>query len=335
MEPAAGMAVKPGRVAVIVVNYDTADLALVAVQSVLDRDHGGRRVDVHLVDNASPQGDGPALRDAIAARGWQDRVTLHAEAVNHGFGRGNNLVLAALCHQPVPPAMVFLLNPDACLRNEAVDILARFLESHPEAAAAGARIEKPGGIPVTAAFRFPGLAGSFSGGIAFGPVSRALARWEVPLGPDIPTGPVDWVAGAAVMLRLSALRETGFFDPAYFLYYEEVDLMLQLARGGWQTWYVAEARVSHAEGAATGVASATARRRRPAYWYGSWRHYFRKNHGRAYALATGAAWAFGSLLNFGIAGLRGRTPGAPQRFLPDLWAMGLRPLLGLKARPYD
>ena len=331
----AGTAGTAADISVIVVNYNTAALALAAVESVLARDHGGRRVEVHLVDNASPRGDAAPLREAIAARGWQDRVTLYAETVNHGFGRGNNLVLEALCRRPVPPSLVFLLNPDARLENEAIAILADFLEAHPKAGAAGARIEKPGGIPVTAAFRFPVLAAEFAKGIAFGPVSRALARWEVPLGADIPTGRVDWVAGAAVMLRLPALKDAGFFDPAYFLYYEEVDLMRQLARHGWQTWYVAEARVVHAEGAATGVKSGEAPRRRPAYWYQSWRHYFQKNHGRAYALATGAAWVTGSLLNRGIAALRGRTPAAPPRFLPDFWAMALRPLLGFQARPYD
>ncbi len=322
-------------ISVIIVNYNTAELALEAVESVLARDHGGRRVDVHLVDNASPKGDAATLRQAIVARGWQDRVMLYAETENHGFGRGNNLVLRALAARPVPPAMVFLLNPDARLENEAVAILADFLAAHPQAGAAGARIEKPGGIPVTAAFRFPVLAGEFAKGIAFGPVNRVLARWEVPLGADIPTGVVDWVAGAAVMLRFSALKQAGFFDPAYFLYFEEVDLMRQLAQHGWQTWYVAEARVVHAEGAATGVKSGEAPRRRPAYWYQSWRHYFHKNHGRAYALATGAAWVTGSLLNRAITAVRGRTPTAPQHFLPDFWAMALRPLLGLKARPYD
>ena len=44
-------------IAVIVVNYGTADLAIEAVESVLARDHGGRTVRVHLVDNASPGED--------------------------------------------------------------------------------------------------------------------------------------------------------------------------------------------------------------------------------------------------------------------------------------
>ena len=41
-------------VAVIIVNYGTADMAIAAVDSVLDRAPDGLTVEVHVVDNASP-----------------------------------------------------------------------------------------------------------------------------------------------------------------------------------------------------------------------------------------------------------------------------------------
>ncbi|MGV8988675.1 MAG: glycosyltransferase family 2 protein [Cypionkella sp.] len=317
-------------VSVIIVNYGTADLALEAVASVLG--HSDRVRDIHLVDNASPGGDARDLARAIAARNWQGRVTLHAETTNHGFGRGNNLAIAALAKPQ--PEFVFLLNPDARLGNDTIRLLAEFLDAHPQAGAAGARIEKPGADgslqPVTAAFRFPSLIATFAGAMAFGPVSRLCARWQVPLGADLTTSRVDWVAGAAVMLRMDALREAGLFDRQYFLYYEEVDLMRQLAAKGWQTWYVAEALVIHAEGAATGVKSGRAERRRlPAYWYQSWRYYMRKNHGWAIALLACLAWGLGAALNHALSWLRGKEPAAPLHFFPDLWAHALRPLLGL------
>jgi N-acetylglucosaminyl-diphospho-decaprenol L-rhamnosyltransferase len=168
--------------------------------------------------------------------------------------------------------------------------------------------------------------------VAFGPISRLFARWQVPLSPETPTSQVDWVSGAAVMLRMSVLQDVGVFDPEFFLYYEEVDLMHQLARSGWQTWHVAEALVLHSEGAATGVKSGQPERRRlPAYWYHSWQYYMRKNHGRTLALIACLAWGSGAILNHGIALLRNRAPAAPPRLLSDLWAFAIRPLLGLKA----
>ncbi|MCU0906249.1 MAG: glycosyltransferase [Rhodobacteraceae bacterium] len=319
-------------VAVAIVNYGTADLALTAAESVLAMGHEGRRVTVHLVDNASPGGDGAALAAAIAARGWEGRVTLYRETVNHGFGRANNLVFRALADRPDVPDAVFLLNPDARLENEAIAELSRFLETHPCAGCAGARICKPGDVPVTAAFRFPSAASEFADTLAFGPVARLFARSTVSLPPDTPTGPVGWVSGAAVMFRWTALAEVGGFDPDFFLYFEEVELMRRITAKGWQVWHVAEARVVHAEGMATGVRSGDVRPRpMPDYWYDSWYLYFTKVHAPAYsrlcAVARVSAWT----LNGVISGLRGREPNAPPRWLDGFSRRVLRPMIGLAA----
>ncbi len=316
-------------VSVIVVNFGTAELAIKAVASVLT--HPQRVREIHLVDNNSPGQDSAELAKAIAERGWDGRVYLHAEPINHGFGRGNNLILEHLAQQENPPNWVFLLNPDASLGNAAIQILAEFLDGHPQVAAAGTRIEKPQRGSVVAAFRFPSLISTFSDAVSFGPLSRICDRWQVPLDPDLPTSRVDWVSGAAVMLRMTALRDVGFFDPEYFLYYEEVDLMRQLARKGWQTWHVAEALVIHAEGVATGVGSGRSERRPlPAYLYHSWQYYMRKNLGHSRALLACLAWGAGAVFNLGLARLRGKEPAAPLNFFSDLWSHAIRPLLGLR-----
>ncbi len=135
------------------------------------------------------------------------------------------------------------------------------------------------------------------------------------------------------MFRFSAVRDVGFFDPDFFLYYEEVDLMRRTGLAGWETWHVAEAEVVHLEGVATEVRSGEAeRRRRPAYWYESWRLYFTKAYGRPYALVVACAWGLGGLLNQLLARLRGKQVAVPLHFLTDLWGEVLRPLIGLTQR---
>lgn len=319
-------------IAVIVVNYGAPALALEAVESVRALGRGEYSVELHLVDNASPGDDAQQFRDAANARDWGDAVTLHLEDENHGFGRGNNLVLDILALRERPPKYVFLLNPDAALRNDAIAHLARFLDAHPMAAVAGARSVKPEGHSVTAAFRFPTLASEFAAALNFGPVSRLLQSRTVALDPDIPTQPVGWVSGASMMIRWQALADCGFFHPAYFLYYEEVDLMRRFARAGWETWYVREAEITHVEGASTDVRSAETRRKaRPAYWYESWRLYF-LGHGHTYALGTALARLTGAALNGVLARLRGREPAAPLHFGRDFRNFVIRPLLGLRAK---
>ncbi|MEL6467647.1 MAG: glycosyltransferase family 2 protein [Pseudomonadota bacterium] len=315
-------------IAVIIVNYGTPDLAIKAAASILARAHGGRLCTVHIVDNASPDNSAAALQAAHTHQHWGERVILHLEAENHGFGRGNNVVMRQLVASSNPPDAVFLLNPDAFVENEVIDILATHLEANHDAGFAGAGISKPDGTAVTAAFRFPSVASEFSTALNFGPVARFLSRWEVPLSPEAPAGPVDWVAGAAVLVRLRTLADVNFFDPEFFLYYEEVDLMRRAARQGWHCLYVPQARVVHIEGEATGVKSGrTIVPRVPDYRYHSWQHYFSKSYGRAVALLAALAAITGSLGNKMLSALLRRPSRVPAFFFRDFWYHAMRPLL--------
>jgi len=266
------------------------------------------------------------LAETHMARGWGARVTLWLEAENHGFGRGNNLVLRALAARKTPPKFVFLLNPDAELENEAIDILARALEEDAGAGAAGAVISFPDGSPAVACFRFPTLLREIAGAVNFGPLDRLLPRARVALPPEW-SGPVDWVAGASVLMRFDVLADVGFFDPDFFLYFEEVELMGRLRQAGYRTLYVPEARVTHIAGAATQVALHDTRPKpRPAYVYDSWRMYYQKTHGRSYALLTALLKLPAAWLGMGLSRLRGRPSGLPVRFSRDHWRYVIRPL---------
>lgn len=323
------------QIAVIVVNYGTPDLAIAAVESVLSHRHGGRQVVVHLVDNASPGGgDAEKFQTAHSAGNWGTRVILWLESENHGFGRGNNVVLRALTAQDTPPDKVFLLNPDARLENEAIDILARTLDSDPQAGAAGAGILRPDLTPVTAAFRFPSPASELARIIRFGPLDRVLRHRLVRLTPDHPAGAVDWVSGASVMFQFSAIRDNGFFDPGFFLYFEEVDLMRQLHASGWRVLYQPQAHVVHEEGAATEqFAGSAGRKRDPDYLYQSWAHYFTRAYGRVGALAIAVMHLPAACLNILHCRLRGKTPTVPCRFFRDHWHHVIRPLMFARRPP--
>lgn len=321
-------------IAIIIVNYGTAALALDAAASVLDQTLPDRAIHIHIVDNASPGDDAQTLAHEIIARGWQDRVTLWPETVNHGFGRGNNVVLTALSRLPAPPAYVFLLNPDAALEDAALARLATLLDTRPDVVGVGAGISKPDGRPVTAAFRFPSLLGEFETAACFGPISRLLRNHSIPLPPDHPEGPVDWVAGAAVLFRLDALRDVDFFDPAFFLYFEEVDLMRRLRSKGGVIWYLPSARVRHVEGAATGVSSGL-KRRRPAYWFHSWQLYHRRASGSTVAVTVALVHLMGICLHLLRSRLRRSVPHLPERYLRDFLSGALLPLLRPAGAAHD
>ncbi len=321
-------------IAVVTVNYGTADLAAEAVRSALRQTVDGFDVEIHLVDNASPGDDAAKFTQLHKAEAWSDRVTLYLEAENHGFGRGNNVALNALATRENPPQYVLLLNPDAMMQDGALAALVQHLEATPSAGSAGAQISKPNVGPVSAAFRFPTAMVEFVSAANIGPITRASGNKTLWMAADLATQQVDWVAGAAVMFRMKALEETGFFDPDFFLYFEEVELMWRLTQKGWPCWFVSEAKVIHVEGAATEVRSEEdVRSRKPAYWYNSRAMYYQKTSkipgaalGRAFARLTGSL--IGSTLSF----VRpGKAP-LPKNFYGDYMRHTVAPILGFANR---
>lgn len=315
-------------ISVIIVNYGTAALAIEAVESVRARRHGGRTVDIHLVDNASPGDDAAILAEAHRTRGWGEQVTLYPETVNHGFGRGNNLVLRRLAERATPPAHVFFLNPDARLDNETVSLLADVLDRSPDVAVAGGSIWRPDGrTQVSAAFRFPNFVGEFTSSLCLGLVEKPLRRFTVALPLSDEEQNVDWVSGACFIARFEVLKYMKFFRPDYFLYFEEVDLMHRLRRNGWRVRHAPQARIRHVAGAATGIRSDVGeRKRKPDYWYDSLRKYFVLNHGKEYAFLSITAKITGWIINYPIRLLQSRTPNSPKYFLYDAFRFSLLPI---------
>lgn len=320
-------------ISVIIVNYGTPDLSIEAVQSVLAYAPRATTFEVHLLDNASPGDDAALFQKAHAELKWRNKVVLHLESVNHGFGSGNNVVLRKLAQRKNPPEAVFFLNPDAFLLSGTIDLLFEFLKLHPKVAVVGSEIVRPDGTTVSASFRFPSVWSELSAGAQFGPVSRMLRHFMVPLPTNIRTEQVDWVSGASFMARLEVIRDANFFDPRFFLYYEEIDLMRRISERGWQIWHLADSPVVHVAGASTGMNEGRTRSGRlPRYWYESWRRYFVKRHGRAGASIVALARLLGWSVDVLTSSLRGKPPAAPQYFFRDFTSVVMRPLLTEKHR---
>jgi GT2 family glycosyltransferase len=309
-------------IAVVIVSYRTADLTIASVRSIeAERSRATVRLQVVVVDNAS--GDAPAIAAAIATNGWSGWVKLVVSARNGGFGYGNNLGIAHAFAAAVPD-YIHLLNPDAQVRLGAIETLARFLESHPQAGIAGSGFDNADGSDWPIAFRFPGLLSEIDSGLRFGPASRLLRRWAVAQRMGKAPQQVDWVCGASMMIRPSVLAAIGGFDENYFLYFEETDLCRRAGRAGFQTWYVPGSRVMHIRGQSTSVTDlAHGPKRLPTYWFDSRRRYYGINYGLGWGIVIdmGAlvAGALGTLKQI----LLGRRNTLVPRYLRDLLASSI------------
>jgi len=302
----------PATLQAIIVNYRVAGLAVEAVRSLI-HDMQGLEGGVTVVDNDSGDGSVEHLERAVRDNGWGDRVRILPSGRNGGFGFGNNVGIRDALARPNPPEFFFLLNPDARVRPGTLRALSNFLEANPRAAIAGARMFGPGGQPAASAFRFPTVLSEFESTIQFGPVSRLLESYIVARPGPGRTCEVDWVSGAAFMVRRTALERVGLFDERFFLYYEEIDLCRRMRQAGFTVHHVHETGVDHEEEAATGIN----KRRRPTYWFDSRQYYFDKSHGRAYRVAANVAWVLGASLHRARCAVTGRAPGLPQYMVRD------------------
>lgn len=309
----------PVRVATVIVNYRAAELILKNIETLLDEYVALGAGKIIIVDNKSPGDDAARLSAFVAAKNLGALVEILPQRKNAGFAAGNNAALARLREEPKPPEFVFLLNPDAYIRPGAIRTLAAFLQDHPNAAVAGARLEDEDGTPRNCAFRFPSIAREFVNASGAGILARAFPKTVATFEPSVAPLEVDWVSGAAMMIRTAALADIPAMDERFFLYFEETDFMLNLAMRGWETWHVPSARVAHLAGSSTGVRHGDpARPRLPNYWFESWLHYYLKNHGRLYALAAGLAKLSGLVLYKTQRRIRGRAIELPDRILSDV-----------------
>ena len=315
----------PVTLLVVIVNYRSAALAIDCLRSLEPEIQARGEAHVALVENQSGADQYDTLRAAIDDHGWQGWVTLIQAERNGGFAAGNNVALDWSLTWPTPPDLVWLLNPDTYIRPGALVALETFLTDHAEVGLVGSRLESPDGSPQNSAFRFPSILGELVDGAQLGVLARLLQSRVVVLPMIHEAAPVDWVAGASLMIRQSVLDQVGTLDDGFFMYYEEVDLCRRARAVGWTCWYLPASRVVHLVGQSSDVTNyASFRKRRPGYWFDARQRYFRKHYG-----AVGASFAnLLHITSFGLYRLRSwsrrHLDNNPEHFLADLIRSSLR-----------
>lgn len=221
----------------VVVNHDAGDLLAACVRSL--RDDGADEIVV--VDNASSDGS----LDRLESEGLD--VTIVRAGDNRGYAAGANLGL-----ERVGGEIAAVLNPDTVVRpGTGAAVVARFADA--EVAAVGPRLLNEDGTTYPSARIVPSALDAAGHGLLglLWPGNAFTRRYrQLDLDPGVARD-VDWVSGAAVWLRRSALAEVGGWDEGYFMYVEDVDLCWRLRRAGWRVVYEPAGVVVHVQGAST------------------------------------------------------------------------------------
>ena len=213
-------------VAVVVLDWDGGTETLEALASAQVNDCQPQLI---LVDNASTN---PVVTEAEKRF---PGILVVENQINRGYAGGANVGLAAAAEAGCSYAVV--LNNDAICEPGAIDRLLDVAQGDSAVAVVGAKIldaADPGQLLM-----------------AWGSVSwrQSLVRLAGEQVADSDawrgTHEVEWVSGCAILLRLSALSEAGFFDEAFFAYHEEVELCVRLRKAGLRVVWTGEARIRH------------------------------------------------------------------------------------------
>ena len=287
---------------VSIVNTNSRELLLACLETLPRAE-----TEIVVLDNASEDGSADAVRERFPD------VRVIAQDLRAGFGANHNTVIRA-----TEGRYVYVLNEDTTADDWAFERIVDYLDAHPRVAALGPRLVYPDGRLQDSAWRFPTPLVSAVGLLTAGKVGVKQSRGDDARG-------VDWVTGAALVLRREALDEVGLFDEEFFLYSEEVDLQFRLRQAGWEVHYFPEATVVHHES----QFSAEIPERRINEMWRSRHRYWHKHHSgpgaRIAALATGGQYA----VRAAAAPLARRSPRRMLLHARDSWRVtgpGLREL---------
>jgi GT2 family glycosyltransferase len=249
---------------VVILTYNTCDLTHDCVAATLaDAARSRLEVEIIVVDNASADDTAATLRAAFPT------VNVIVNTSNLGFGRGNNVGLAAATGR-----YLLLLNSDAFVQPDALQALVEFMDAHPNAGACGPMLLNPDRTLQPSGRSLPSVWSVFVG------MTKIYRLWKRDLylerGRDYrQVARVGEISGAALLVRREVYTRLGGFDPNFFMYYEDVDWCKRINEAGYVIYYVPMAQVVHRWRATSRSVSALA------YQAGqdSLRYYFAKHHG--------------------------------------------------------
>lgn len=224
---------------VVIVSYECRDALLAVLGDLVDaRSH--LSLEVFVVDNASADGTVEAVRKCHP---W---VEVEGLAENVGFGRANNLAI-----RRARAETVLLLNPDTRVTHRALRQSVNELRRSSSVGILSPRvIGGDGRFERNCKRGFPTVWGTFCFVIGLDRWLRDRRSQRYTLGwlPEDRPADVEAVSGAVMFCRADALQAVGGFDQRFFMYGEDLDLCLRIAKAGWRTRYWPCVTVTHVGG---------------------------------------------------------------------------------------
>jgi len=234
---------------IIIVNYRSAALITDALKGLFQHTDKTLDYEVIVVDNDSGDESEILFKEAFP------QVIFHPMGYNAGFARANNAGM-----ELANGKVFLLLNPDTLIHDNAIGLAYDQLQASGHVACGVQLLNADGSEQISGSHFMKGSLnlllplpywGNFLRSIAFAMQVKKphvlAAEKEVK---------VDWISGAFLMVKRSAVDKAGKMDPDFFLYGEEVEWCNRLGKLG-SLCIFGNAKITHLMGQAIGDATNT------------------------------------------------------------------------------
>jgi len=255
---------------IIIVSFNTRELTIQCVQSILNNLDGKVNFEIIVVDNDSRDGTQRALKTLHMER---RNLYLSEESSNLGFAKANNIGI-----RRARGKYVLLLNSDTYFVDDSVLQTLGYLDENADVFGCGCSLLNADGSVGISYGAFPEL-GIVCAELITGRFGNLRAA--VP-GNTGAICPIDFPCGAFFLIKRNLLDTVGLLDEGFFMYCEETDLAKRAWKAGYSVVYYGPAKVVHLRGQ-----SASSDRRNAAAadnavdlkktFYQSWKRYLTKH----------------------------------------------------------
>ena len=223
---------------VVIVAFNVQKYLINCLRTLFDH-HKDVKMEVFVVDNHSSDGS------LLQVQNEFPQVRLLRNDENHGFAKACNQAIAVAASP-----YILLLNPDTEFHGPVIRELIAFLNESKETGVVGPRLLNSDESLQGSARGFPNVWTAFFGRSSFltklFPENR-MSRVNVPALQAGLMQPVevDWVSGAAMLVRVDAVKQVGLLDESFFLFWEDADWCYRMKQSGWKVYYYPQVDLVH------------------------------------------------------------------------------------------
>ena len=220
----------PPRVSIIILNWNGISDTLECLESVTALEYP--EVQVIVVDNGSTDGSPSCIRQRYPS------VTLLETGKNLGFTGGNNLGMRRALEMGTD--YLWLLNNDTVVERDTLKKMVDVVQRSPEVWLAS---------PIIFFHDAPDQV-QFSGSYIDWKKNRIVKLEDEESFPASGADVSLW--GTALLIKRAAVDSVGYLNDKYFAYHEDEDYCMRVARAGYRSVVVPDARIFHKNSRSTG-----------------------------------------------------------------------------------